>query len=191
MNNNLLSYLRRAATVSDDLWEDVYKILTRQFVRKDGFFYKPGTICPHIWYLQKGLIRIYHEYEGREVTPWIQDAEEIFIAPDSSLDRLRPTRMYIQTLEDTTAYRADVEDVEGIIKRHPKFYDHYRNINALYRRLQSEREAGLRTNDPEQRFLKLLEAHPSYFDRVRADILQQYAFISANKFYDYKRKYIA
>lgn len=178
---SLSTYLQGIAFFPQDLRESVNNIVIKDERKKGEFYHRAGRICPYIWYLESGLIRIYQIKNEKEVTAWIQGANEIFMAPDSSLDR-SVSKLYIQTVEPTLAWRATIEEVERTCEKHPEFHAHYRRINALYRRIAMERETDLTALSPEERFLNLLKNHRDYFHRVPREILYSYLGMAKNTF---------
>jgi len=186
---NLSTYLENVAFFPIELRDTVNGTVEPDSRKKLGYYHKPGRICPYIWYLESGLIRIYTINEGKETTLFIQDAHEIFISPDSSLDRITPSRMYIQALEDSAAQRATMQAVDEVIAKDPRFDVHYKRINARYRREELERQTDLRTLGNKERFEKLLDTHPSYFKRVPHEILWEYLGMTKNTFLPIKKEY--
>jgi len=184
------AYLKPISHYPEELDKAVLSIVERKCYEKDLLF-KPGRVCPYIWYLQSGLIAIREDRGDKEVYHWLQDAPAIVIAPDSSLDGIKATRMFIEPIEPCITHRALIEDVHRVIQEHPAFMRHYVIINGNYRRLQNEREADLRTLEAEERFFKLHKANPGLFQRTPDEILMKYIKISHNKFYQCKSRLAA
>jgi CRP-like cAMP-binding protein len=185
---NLWTYLRDIAFFPPDLKEAVEAILTPDPRGKWEFYWQPGRICPYIWYLESGLIRIYEINSGKEATSWIQDRDSIIIAPDSSLDGTTPSNLYIQPLEPCMAWRATVRNVERVMDEHPAFRTHYFRINAEYRRQEHQRQVDLLTLDARQRLRKLLREHPDWASRIPLQILWEYLGMSRNSFFKHRRQ---
>jgi len=183
-------YLKEIAFYPRDLDDAVLGILTPQFYKKEPLF-RPGRICPYIWYLQSGLVAIREEREDKDIYHWLLEAPAIIIEPNSSLDGRKQATMFIEPIEPCITKRAMIEDVRKIIKQRPEFQVHYEIINAMYRRLQNEREADLRALRPEQRFHKLWAQNRTLFDRTPDKIMMSYISISPGPFYKCKGKYSA
>jgi len=186
----LSAYLKEISFYPAELDKAVLSIVKQEFY-KDKPLFKPGRICPYIWYLQSGLVAVREDRGDKEVYHWLQAAPAIVIAPDSSLDGIKETHMHIEPIEPCLTQRATIENVQRVIRERPEFMDHYRIINANYRRLHNEREADLRTLGPEERFVKLWKQSPDLFRRVPNEILMKHIQISPKKFYDCKRQLTA
>ena len=184
----LAIYLQAISFFPPALRDSIFDIVNEDIRQKNEFYHKAGRVCPYIWYLESGLIRIYQIKNGKEVTIWIQEANEIFMAPDSTLDRTL-SGLFIQAIEPTVAWRTTIEDVERTCEQHPEFHAHYRRINAIYRRIAMDRETDLTALTTTQRFEKLLKKHPSWFHRVPHAILQSYLGMSKNTYEDLRKIY--
>jgi|GEM_PF-5391161 len=183
-------YLKGVAFYPRELDDAVLDILTPQFYKKEPLF-KPGRVCPYIWYLQSGLVAIREERGDKDIYHWLLEAPAIIIEPNSSLDGLKPATMFIEPIKPCITKRATILDVRKAIRQYPEFQTHYEIINAMYRRLQNEREADLRALKPEDRFHKLWTKQRTLFDHTPDKIMMSYINISHGPFYDCKRKYIA
>ena len=186
---NLWTYLSKFGFLSPELKDAIDTILTDDPRGKMEFYWKPGRVCPHIWFLETGLLRIYEENNGMEATAWIQEGPCLFIAPDSSLDGITPSKKYIQTLENCVARRAAMRDVERLMDEYPAFRALYCRINAHYRSQDEQRETDLLTLDPRQRLRKLLREHPDWPGRVPLQILWEHLGMAKNTFEKHRRQF--
>lgn len=180
------TYLRQISFYPEELDKAVLSIVEPIRYKKEPLF-KPGRVCPYIWYLESGLVGIREDRDDKEVYHWLLEAPAIVIAPDSSLDGIKPTQMYIEPIEPCITQRATIPDVHRVIDQHPAFMEHYKIINANYRRLQNEREADLCTLKPEERLAKLWKRHPDLVRRTPNEIMMKYIPISHNTFFKYKK----
>jgi CRP-like cAMP-binding protein len=68
-------------------------------IKKKEFILKAGEISDHMIFLKKGLIRVYLEYEGKEINTWFVKEDEFIISINSYYHN-RPSLENIQALED-------------------------------------------------------------------------------------------
>ena len=184
---NLANYLRRFSFLSPDLESEVDEIVDPDPRRRHEFYWKPGRICPYIWYLESGLIRIYEINEEKEATTYIQEADGVFIAPDSSLGGRVASKVFIEALEDCMARRASIQDVNNLMTLYPDFRSHYILINETYRREEEQRKVDLLTLSARDRVKKLAGEHPDWFHRISHPILWDYLGMTKNTFNDHRR----
>jgi CRP-like cAMP-binding protein len=68
-------------------------------VKKKDFLLKAGEINDSIFFVKKGLLRVFLEYEGKEINTWFVK-EDDFINSISSYHYNIPSQEYIQAIED-------------------------------------------------------------------------------------------
>ena len=64
---------------------------------------REGSICKHIWFLEKGLARIFDQKEGKEVTRYFFSPAELIDVPCSSVLQI-PSEVSIQVIKNSVVY---------------------------------------------------------------------------------------
>jgi CRP-like cAMP-binding protein len=72
-----------------------------QKVKRGSFLLSPGEICNHVYLINKGLLRAFIVEDGKELTSWINNENQI-VTSIRGLSGKRPSLEYIQALEDCT-----------------------------------------------------------------------------------------
>ena len=120
MNPNLIEYIRRYITISGselDLFNSYLKPIK---IKKKEFLLKEGKICKARYFLTKGCVRLYYiNTKGNEQIIhfgvdnwWITDYE--------SLINKVPSKLYIQTIENTELLELRQESFEQLCLKLPK-----------------------------------------------------------------------
>lgn len=139
--------------------------LTTKTIKKYDFFLKEGEICNHIAFVNKGLVRFYFIKDEKEhisdfklTGEWISNYGS-FLSKEKSL-------FYIDAMEDTELFLLSYADIQ-------KLYDMGKAYERMGRLMVEQvflrtinRHISMLTNNPEERYVKLLEEKPYLFERV-------------------------
>lgn len=83
---------------------------------KGEHLFRQGDICRHLFYIEKGLVRVYYYTQsGKEITAWFS-AENTLVTAIDSFYYSKPTHDYCEALEDTVVYALKYEDFESILQ---------------------------------------------------------------------------
>ena len=72
-------------------------------VPKDHYLVREHTVSDYIYFIQKGIARIYYYKNDKEITEWIAMDEQFFLSITSFFQRT-PSHLIIQTLEPSEVY---------------------------------------------------------------------------------------
>jgi CRP-like cAMP-binding protein len=101
-------------------------------VKKKEFLLKAGEVNENLFFVKKGLLRVYLEYEGREINTWFVREDEFILSVDS-FHLNTPSREYIQALEDCEILSIKKSTYEMLIKGNHNAA--LTTINELYTKL--------------------------------------------------------
>jgi CRP-like cAMP-binding protein len=134
-------------------------------VPKDQVLLRQHTISDYIYYIEKGVARIYYIKHDKEVTEWIALEDQFFLSITSFFNRT-PSHLVIQTLQPSMVY--------GI--HHDQFMklaNQYHDVERLLRRmvtssliLSQERMMSIQFETAQQRYQKLLQHSPQIIQQV-------------------------
>lgn len=82
------------------LLEHLATFLLIKKVKKREVILKEGEVCEKIFYLQKGLLRVYLIHDGKEINTWFVEEGE-FINSVNSFYYEKPSEEYIEAIEDS------------------------------------------------------------------------------------------
>lgn len=121
---------RRYSTMTLDELDELESILVPMRFSKNETILDMGEVCRCIYYLDKGLVRQYYIKHGKEITENLGQDHSIFMCIES-LFKEEPTRMAIQSLENSIVYAMPKEKLERVAL-------HNVNIQILYRKILEE-----------------------------------------------------
>jgi CRP-like cAMP-binding protein len=79
------------------------KLVYSKKVNKGEFIIEAGEICDKLFYIEKGLIRIYRLDDEKEVTTWFTK-EGDFVTTVNSFHFGQPSKEYFEAIEDSVVY---------------------------------------------------------------------------------------
>lgn len=134
-------------------------------VPKDHLLLKENTVSDYIYFIDKGVARIYYYKNGKEITEWIAMDGQFFLSITSFFQRT-PSYLIIQTIEPAEVY--------GI--HHDEFMrlaDKYHDVERLLRKmvtgsliLSQVRMDSIQFESAHQRYERLLKSTPQIIQRV-------------------------
>ena len=134
-------------------------------VPKDHFLVREKEVADYIFFIKKGIARIYYYKNGKEITEWIAMDEQFFLSITSFFQRT-PSHLIIQTIEPS-----EVMDIHynNLIKLAGQYHD----IETLFRKmmtgsliLSQQRMDSIQFETAHQRYEKLIKETPGIIQRV-------------------------
>jgi CRP-like cAMP-binding protein len=132
---------------------------------KDFFLVKENTGSDYLYFIEKGIARIYYYKNGKEITEWIAMDEQFFLSITSFFQRT-PSHLIIQTIEPSEVYGIHHDDFMRLA-------DKYHDVERLLRKmvtasliLSQIRMDSIQFESAQQRYEKLLQTSPQIVQRV-------------------------
>ncbi len=67
MNQELINYLDQISPLSDAVKERLVSILKCETFKKKAHLLREGQMCNNIYFIEKGLVRVYYMKDGVEI----------------------------------------------------------------------------------------------------------------------------
>ena len=134
-------------------------------VKKKEFLLKEGEINDTLFYVKKGLLRVYLIHEGKEINTWFVKEDE-FISSVNSFYYGIPGQEYIQALEDCEILTVKKNIYDMVLKHNHKLALFV--IKELYVKLceYSDQCQSLRFMSAEKKYEFLKTNRPEIIDRL-------------------------
>lgn len=139
-------------------------LITKKVKKRDALL-KQGEICKEIFYVQRGLLRVYVLIDGKEVNTWfVQEGD--FITSVSSYHKQKPSEHCIEALEDCEIISIKKSTLDLIIRNNHKAA--LFATNELFDKLcdYQEQASALRFMNAESRYSYLFEKQKTIFHRI-------------------------
>ncbi|HEU4858326.1 MAG TPA: Crp/Fnr family transcriptional regulator [Chitinophagaceae bacterium] len=132
---------------------------------KDFVLLKENTISDYIYFIEKGVARIYYYKNGREITEWIALDGQFFLSITSFFQRT-PSYLTIQTIEPSHVYGIHHDDLMKLAGEHHEIERLLRKMVTASLILSQERMDSIQFESAQQRYEKLLKTSPQIVQRV-------------------------
>jgi CRP-like cAMP-binding protein len=136
------------------------KIIKSRHVAKRGYLLRPGEVCEHIFFIERGLLRCFYLSGETEVTSWLRREGRVVVSIDSYYDQV-PSYEFIQAVEDTDLFYITFEEEQEVFNRFLEYNfigrlltqfelrDFARDLRNIRMHTAIERYEMLLKNDPE------------------------------------------
>ncbi|ULQ57691.1 Crp/Fnr family transcriptional regulator [Flavihumibacter rivuli] len=138
---------------------------------------REGDIARELYFVNKGVLRLFYNKEGEEVTGFLF-SEGLFASSYESFLRRAPSIQSLETLEDADLLVLTSDALE-------KLYQDVPRINILTRKIAEQRFINAQLllssfimETPEERYRKFAEQHPEILLRVPQHIIASYLGIT-------------
>ena len=149
-------------------------LLQYKTIAKKTFLLQEGEICKFEAFIRKGCIRTYYiDHKGAEVT--LQFAiENWWVSDIASFHEQKPSRIFIETLEDFELLLLTPETKEKLLVQVPKFERMFRlMVQRNLTRLQERLFQTIATTAVEK-YLDFIERYPTIPQRVAQHYIASY-----------------
>jgi CRP-like cAMP-binding protein len=134
-------------------------------VPKDHFLLREHAVSDYIYFIEKGVARIYYYKNGKEITEWLALDEQFFLSITSFFERV-PSHLIIQVIEPSRVYGIHHNDFMSLA-------DKYHDVERLLRKmvtgsliLSQIRMDSIQFESAQQRYHRLLNDSPKIVQRV-------------------------
>ncbi|QZE14808.1 Crp/Fnr family transcriptional regulator [Halosquirtibacter laminarini] len=171
--HNIIDSIRKFYPVS----EDSLMALTSKYVKKEvaanELVIRGGHMNRYVYFIEKGLCRSYCNVDGEEVTSWFSREGDITFAL-LSLYRNEPGFEFVETVEPTTFYLIEIEELNKLYTTHIDIANWSRVVHQeCVLGLQTRRIERLRKGAKE-RYELLMREQPDLFTRVKMSHLASF-----------------
>jgi len=122
-------------------------------------------VSDFIYFIEKGIARIYYNKRGKQITEWIAMDGQFFLSITSFFQRV-PSRLMIQAIEPSEVYGIHHDDFMQLA-------DQYHDVEKLLRKmitesliLSQQRMDSILFETAQQRYERLITTTPEIIQRV-------------------------
>ena len=146
-------------------------------VPRDHFLVREHAIADYIFFIEKGVARIYYHKNDKEITEWIAMDGQFFLSISSFFERT-PSHLVIHTLEPAEVYGIHHNDFMSLA-------DQYHDVERLLRKmvtasliLSQIRMDSIQFETAQQRYDRLLKTSPQIIQRVPVSYIASFLGIT-------------
>ncbi len=173
----LSEYLKNIAKLSDSLENDLMGLFMPTKISKGDHLFRQGAICQHMFYIKKGLVRVYYiSASGKEITAWFSAESTLVTAIDSFYDH-KPTLDNCEALEDSIVYSISFSDFEVILNSEKGARLAFFLLYEITRKM-TEFISSIKFQSAEERYKALLKNYPTIQQRTSLGHIASYLGIT-------------
>lgn len=179
MNTALHHNLSRYVSFTDDELKVLDSLIKPQFIPKKTTMLRSGEKCNFEAYVVKGCVRKYYiDADGNELI--LQFGVEDHWVGDISFNAYddQPSRVFIETMEDSEFLMFDPESKEELFTRVPKFERAFRILVQRHLASTQNRLFDSVSKNATDKYLEFLRLYPSIPQRVAQHYIASYLGIS-------------
>lgn len=132
---------------------------------KNHFLVPEGRVCHHMYFLHKGVVRIFYHKEEREITEWLALDQSFFFSIRSFFEQV-PTHLIIQALEPSELQAISHDDLMRLCDQHHSVEKLFRRMVTNSLLLSQVRMESIQFETAQQRYARLMEERPDILQRV-------------------------
>jgi CRP-like cAMP-binding protein len=171
--DSLYLYLSRLAIFTDAEKQILERAFTFREVPKNCKLTEAGKIAAEVFFISRGLIHLYYDKDGEEITSFIFK-EGLFASCYDSFLCQQPSIQTLETLERCQLLTIDFKQLQQLYNDLPKF-------NVIARKVTEQRFINLQMilssfilDSPEERYRKFVSQHGDLLLRVKHSIIASY-----------------
>jgi CRP/FNR family transcriptional regulator, anaerobic regulatory protein len=164
IESKIKSALLKLYPFSEEQLGQFTKRMSLAHLKKKKCLLEPGGVCNHLTFLASGSLRHYTLVDNAEVTinfftegQWVTDID--------SLLAQKPSKNYMQALEDSEIASISLQDIHRMMDNYPSF----RMLNGLIANMviPVTHLTSISRKSPDVRYRELLSKHPDWITRFR------------------------
>ncbi len=178
MNPNLIEYIRRYISISDQEITIFQSYLKEKKIPKKEFILKQGQLCKSRYYITSGCVRLFYiDNKGNEQIIHF-GIENWWITDYESLINKLPSTLYIQAIENTEFLELPEKEFDKLCKEVPQTERFFRKImEKTYIAIQKRIEY-IYSLKGEDQFDIFISANPEFTQRVPQYMIASYLGMS-------------
>ncbi len=126
---------------------------------------RENTTTNYLYYIAKGVARIYYHKQDREVTEWLALDGSFFFSIRSFFERV-PSHLAIHLLENSELFALHHDDLMRLCDQHHAVEKLFRRMVTASLLLSQIRMESIQFESAQQRYQNLLEQNPDILQRV-------------------------
>ncbi len=175
--DELFSFFTQFQILSEEAKEAFKKICVVANLKKNEELQPIGHTCRTIYFIKKGIARIYYYKEGIDITESFS-FENSIIARVESLFTEKPSRKAIQIVEDAEIIAINATQLFKLYDTHPQIERLFRKIFEKSYVETVNRIESLQFHTAEERYLALLQESPDVLRRIPLKHIASYLGIT-------------
>ncbi|WP_439555491.1 Crp/Fnr family transcriptional regulator [Dyadobacter sp.] len=175
--NPFIDLLKENIELPEGLQERLNHFTIHRRFRKNVRLISSGAVCKELYFLKKGLARVFYYKDGKDVTACFVFENQVVSAVDSLLSGT-PTAYNIELLENSEVYSLPLRKIESLYEEYPVVLRLPLALTTKSYLFLDERVKTFASCGAEERYQIMLVQLPDIFNRVKLGHIASYIGIS-------------
>jgi len=177
MFTEYLNVLHNVSPLSINSRKELLKYISKKEICKGESVLKQGEICKHIYFVNKGFVRIFYFKNGKNITEWFANEKQFFFSITSYFDEI-PSNLVIEASEDSEIILMAKEGLEKLRKSNIEVANLMIAFISRSLILSQERMESIQFETAKDRYAKLLTEQPEILNKVPLQFVASFLGIS-------------
>ncbi len=174
----LRTYIKHCVSISEEELDAIESMFEKKVIPKKTVLLRNGEICKFEAFILKGCIKTYYiNKEGVEVILTFS-TEEWWISDVTSFQEQTPSKMFIETIEDSELLMLTPQSKAILLEKHPILEKMFRLLVQRHLSSYQERLFGNIALSAEERYDEFLKKYPALPQRIPQHYIASYLGIS-------------
>ncbi|MFH6769344.1 Crp/Fnr family transcriptional regulator [Gaetbulibacter aquiaggeris] len=165
MFTEYLNILSKYSPLSENTKSQLEPYISIKNLSKEELLLKHGDVCRHIYYVNKGFIRIFYFKDGKEVTEWLTNDKHFFFSITSYFES-SPSHLIIEAIEDSEIIQLSKVGLDKLRKVNLEIANLMIEWISRSLVLSQKRMDSIQFETAKQRYDSLLKMQPEILNRV-------------------------
>jgi CRP-like cAMP-binding protein len=175
---NFVEYINSFVPLPEKVAVELLSKSRKEYLPKHYLLHKEGEVCEKVYFVEEGLVRwFYYSEGGKDITDSFGGENSFITAFDSFFQR-KPSRYFIELLEDSTVYWMTYDDLEELLEKFPEVERVGRLILLQILEQALEKNAALQFHNAPERYEFITKKHPDLLQRVSLGHIASYLGIT-------------
>jgi CRP-like cAMP-binding protein len=175
--NLLIEHLKNLGSLSEESQKALLGILTLQKLKKNEVLQPIGGTCKNIYFINKGMARIYYFHGGTDITDSFS-YENGFLLRVESLITGKPSKKAIEMIEDSEVVCIPSAALNQLYTKYPDLDNVFRRVfQNCYIELVNRIES-IQFHTADERYAALLNERPDLLKRAPLKFIASYLGIT-------------
>jgi CRP-like cAMP-binding protein len=171
--NNFIKYITNITTLSESAIRDIEEIIEIVNCNQKHILIPELSKSEHLYFINKGVLRSFFYYEGKEITDWF-GMENMIIGPTLRHFPIKETAHSVEVLENSELIRISFNDLERLYQKHHDIERLGRKI-AIQTILHLQYKIdSLQLLSAKQRYEGFITQYPNLANRVSLGYISSY-----------------
>lgn len=165
MMSEYLNILNSISPLGPESQKEISEHISVKKVAKGGLILKYGEICRHIYFVNRGFIRIFYYKNGKDITEWFADEKQFFFSITSYFEQT-PSELIIEAIEDCEIIQLSKEGQDRLRRTNLEISNLIIGFYSRSLMLSQKRMDSIQFETAAKRYNTLLDHQPNILQKV-------------------------